>query len=89
MRDKLFRDGWAGVEPHLIRALGEMGGCVARDILVEYVRDDRARHASSAFVALRGIDPRLAAESAEQFLATARGTELRPSQRRRIKDAVR
>ena len=52
-----FEEGWAGVAPHLVRVLGDIGDRQAAEYLMRYCLDDRAAQAVLAESYLRTIHP--------------------------------
>ena len=52
-----FRTGWSGVEPHLLSALGKLGGAGAVRVLERYALDERATNTALALSLLKKLDP--------------------------------
>jgi hypothetical protein len=88
VRDKLFRDRWSGVRGYLITALGGMGGDDAREVLVGFIRDERAERVAGAFRALAQVDIEAARDEAGRFFDTERGKTVSDYDRRLIEDAL-
>ncbi|MHC4133950.1 MAG: HEAT repeat domain-containing protein [Planctomycetota bacterium] len=76
VRDKLHRRGWEGRRPHLLVALGSMGGDEAKRVILEYLDDPRSTDMFYAVSALLRIDPAAAAEEAAKVLDGPRAKTL-------------
>ncbi|MHC4931667.1 MAG: hypothetical protein ACYTGV_05700 [Planctomycetota bacterium] len=75
--DKLQRQGWEGVRPHLFVALGGMGGENAREIILGYLEKPAATtDLFYAVAALTQIDSDAAAEQAQKILDGPQGAKL-------------
>jgi RNA polymerase sigma-70 factor (ECF subfamily) len=75
--DKLQRQGWEGVRPHLFVALGGMGGDDAREIILGYLEKPSATtDLFYAVAALTRIDSDAAAEQAQKILDGPQGAKL-------------
>jgi RNA polymerase sigma-70 factor (ECF subfamily) len=74
--EKLRRPGWEGVRPHLLGALGGMGGAEAKRILLEYIAEPDADDLFYAVAALQRIDPDAAALESARILEGPRRQKL-------------
>ena len=74
--DKLLRPGWDGVRPHLLLALGRMGGDRAERILLDYLAHPKAGDHFYAITALRDIDPEAGAREAARYLSSRPRNEI-------------
>ena len=73
---KLSSKKWAPIHPHLLVALGKMGGPVAIRILINYIRAPDSNSMLYAFAALRELDPASARREAAALLASDRADNL-------------
>ncbi len=82
VEDKLFRTGWdEAVRPHLLVALGQMGGSEAERILVEYLRNPKAGHLTEAVSALMHVNQAGGVQEAANILDGPRGAQLNKTER--------
>ena len=68
--DKLLRPSWRGVRPHLLGALGRMGGPRAARILLDYLAHPKAGDHFYAIAALRQIDVEAGSREAARYLGS-------------------
>jgi hypothetical protein len=69
-----FDPGWAGVQPHLARVLGDLGGEAAATALASFARDDRAVGDAAVLNALMAL-ARIDVERAREVAETVRKSE--------------
>jgi hypothetical protein len=81
--------GFSGVRPHILEALGRMGGEDAKRILVAHLRDPYGDALSWAIGALGWIDREAAREEAARILAGPRAKHLSGIDRRRLEEAAK
>jgi RNA polymerase sigma-70 factor (ECF subfamily) len=88
VEERLFRDGYGGVEGHLLAALGGMGGPEAVRILETYLDDRRAKQLATAVMFLSKLDTARAAAAARRLLADPRAETLPAHEREILKQAA-
>ncbi|MHC4469817.1 MAG: FG-GAP-like repeat-containing protein [Planctomycetota bacterium] len=81
-----FKEGWSGVEVHLLSALPGMGGREANPWLARYLADARGKHVVTALRSIASTDPKMAAAEAEKLLGSDR--EIPEEQRASIRELL-
>jgi RNA polymerase sigma-70 factor (ECF subfamily) len=88
VEERLFREGYGGVEAHLLVAIGGMGGSEAIRILETYLGDRRAKQVATAIRVLSNLDPAVAAAAARRLLADPRVESFGPTELAALRQAA-